>query len=118
MRYASVGVWVQPGLRGRCPISTSTRPLLPPNASPRNGATAEESTTPDLVALTRQLFDAAGSGDVDALMQFYTPDAVWETTWSPSTFGGDTRRLEERLGAFDDLSSSSRRFSISATASP
>jgi ketosteroid isomerase-like protein len=38
----------------------------------------DESTTPDLVELTRQAFDAASSGDFDALMQFYTPDAVWD----------------------------------------
>ena len=65
---------------------------------------AEESTTPDLVALTRQLFDAASSGDVDALMQFYAPDAVWETTLV--TLDGSEairERLEEWLGAFDEL---------------
>ena len=65
---------------------------------------AEESTTRDLVALTRQLFDAASSGDVDALMQFYAPDAVWETTLV--TLDGSAaiqERLEEWFGAFDEL---------------
>ena len=65
---------------------------------------AEESTTPDLVALTRQLFDAASSGDVDALMQFYAPDAVWETTLVTLDGSAAIReRLEEWLGAFDEL---------------
>ncbi len=65
---------------------------------------AEESTTPDLVALTRQLFDAAGSGDVDLLMQFYAPDAVWETTLVTLDGSAAIReRLEEWLGAFDEL---------------
>jgi hypothetical protein len=36
---------------------------------------SEESTTPDLVVLTRQAFDAA-SPDFDAPMSFYAPDAV------------------------------------------
>ena len=65
---------------------------------------AEESTTPDLVALTRQLFDAASSGDVDALMQFYAPDAVWETTLVTLDGSAAIReRLEEWFGAFDEL---------------
>ncbi len=65
---------------------------------------AEESATPDLVALTRQLFDAAGSGDVDLLMQFYAPDAVWETTLVTLDGSAAIReRLEEWLGAFDEL---------------
>ena len=64
----------------------------------------EESTTRDLVALTRQLFDAASSGDVDALMQFYAPDAVWETTLVTLDGSAAIReRLEEWLGAFDEL---------------
>jgi ketosteroid isomerase-like protein len=65
---------------------------------------SEEATTPDLVALTRQLFDAASSGDVDALMQFYAPDAVWETTLVTLDGSAAIReRLAEWLGAFDEL---------------
>jgi ketosteroid isomerase-like protein len=64
----------------------------------------EQSTTPDLVELSRQLFDAAGRGDVDALMQFYAPDAVWETTLVTLDGSAAIReRLEEWLGAFDEL---------------
>ena len=38
----------------------------------------EESTTPDLVELTRQAFDAGSRHDVDAIMGFHVPDAVWD----------------------------------------
>jgi len=34
----------------------------------------EESTTPELVELTREAFEAAGRHDPDALMGFYAPD--------------------------------------------
>jgi ketosteroid isomerase-like protein len=65
---------------------------------------SEGPTTLDLVALTRQLFDAANSGDVDTLMQFYAPDAVWETTLVSLDGSAAIReRLEEWLGAFDEL---------------
>ncbi len=40
---------------------------------------SEESTTPDLVELTRRAFEAGGRRDFDAVLSFYTPDAVWET---------------------------------------
>jgi ketosteroid isomerase-like protein len=36
----------------------------------------EESTTPDLVELTRRAFEVASDHDTDALMGFYAPDAV------------------------------------------
>src|SRR5271167_239046 len=39
---------------------------------------AEESTTPDLVDSLRRLDEAMGRGDVDAVMAFYAPDAVWD----------------------------------------
>jgi ketosteroid isomerase-like protein len=38
----------------------------------------EESTTPDLVELGRDLFAAANRGDFDALLLRYAPDAVWD----------------------------------------
>src|SRR2546427_4045820 len=37
---------------------------------------AQESTTPDLVELTRHAWEASSSHDPDALMGFYAPDAV------------------------------------------
>jgi ketosteroid isomerase-like protein len=39
---------------------------------------SEESTTPDLVELTRQLIKPTNERDLDRLMYFYAPDAVWE----------------------------------------
>ena len=38
----------------------------------------EESTTPDLVELVRRTVETASKGDLDAMMAFYTPDAVWD----------------------------------------
>jgi hypothetical protein len=40
----------------------------------------EESTTPDLVELTRDTFEAVNRGDLDAVMGVYAPDAVLELT--------------------------------------
>jgi hypothetical protein len=36
----------------------------------------EESATPNLVELARQMFDAASRHDLDALIGLYTPDAA------------------------------------------
>ena len=36
----------------------------------------EESTTPDLVELTRLAFEAVNQRDIDAVMSFFAPDAV------------------------------------------
>jgi ketosteroid isomerase-like protein len=41
---------------------------------------SEESTTPDLVELTRDVFDAASRHDLDAAMSFYARDAVWDSS--------------------------------------
>jgi ketosteroid isomerase-like protein len=38
----------------------------------------EESTTPDPVELARQAFEAMSRGDLDAVMSFFTPDAVYD----------------------------------------
>jgi ketosteroid isomerase-like protein len=46
---------------------------------------SEESTTPDLVELTRQQFDAVNSRDMDAVIRRCTPDAVYDT--SPDGMG-------------------------------
>src|SRR3979409_1010949 len=47
----------------------------------------EESTTPDLVELTRRMFEAANRRDLDAAQSFYAPDAVWDA-WEVGTFEG------------------------------
>jgi ketosteroid isomerase-like protein len=39
---------------------------------------SEESTTPDLVELVRQAFDAGNRHDVDAVVAFHAPEAVWD----------------------------------------
>jgi ketosteroid isomerase-like protein len=39
---------------------------------------SEESTTPDLVELTRLSFEAGSRRDLDAALSFYGPDAVWD----------------------------------------
>src|SRR3954453_8105654 len=41
---------------------------------------SEESTTPDLVELMRSSFEAADRRDFGALMSFYAPDAVWDSS--------------------------------------
>jgi len=38
----------------------------------------EESTTPDLVELTRRAYEATSRHDIDALMRFYAPNTVWD----------------------------------------
>jgi ketosteroid isomerase-like protein len=38
----------------------------------------EEPTTPDLVELARSLVDATNCRDVEAMMSFFAPDAVWD----------------------------------------
>jgi len=42
----------------------------------------EESTTPDLVELTRRNFEAANRRDFDAVLSFFAPDAVWDASLS------------------------------------
>ena len=39
---------------------------------------AEESTTPDLVRLVRQSYEAVSRGDLDAMMSLFAPDAVYD----------------------------------------
>jgi ketosteroid isomerase-like protein len=39
---------------------------------------SHESTTPDLVELVRQAFDAGDRHDVDAIMGFHAPEAIWD----------------------------------------
>ena len=41
---------------------------------------AEESTTPDLTVLARRFSAAATARDLDAVMGFFTPDAVFDTS--------------------------------------
>lgn len=40
--------------------------------------TSEDSTTPDLIKLSRRQFEAANRHDADAVLSNYVPDAVWD----------------------------------------
>jgi ketosteroid isomerase-like protein len=48
----------------------------------------EESTTPDLVELARRYFAALNRRDLDAMVSFFAPHAVWETVGLGTTFEG------------------------------
>ena len=66
----------------------------------------EESTTPDLVELSRQAFDAANRHDLDAAMSVFGPDAVWKTAGLGSTYQGVAAirgGYEAMIGAFDEF---------------
>ena len=39
---------------------------------------SDESTTPDLVRLVRQSYEAVSRGDLDAMMSLFAPDAVYD----------------------------------------
>lgn len=39
---------------------------------------SDESTTPDLIELVRETVETGDRRDVDALMTFYAPEAVWD----------------------------------------
>jgi ketosteroid isomerase-like protein len=68
---------------------------------------SEESTTPDMVALVRRMLDAHGSGDFDAMVSFYGPDAVWDLSAAGlGTFEGSAAIrafLEDWGGSFEGL---------------
>ena len=67
---------------------------------------SEESTTPDLVELTRGLIDATNRGDVDAVMSFYGPRAVWESPPLGTSFKGAAairRFFEDWIGTYEDF---------------
>jgi ketosteroid isomerase-like protein len=51
---------------------------------------SQESTSPDLVRLTRQAIDASNRGDIDAIMGLFAPDAVWESLDGIGVFKGAT----------------------------
>jgi ketosteroid isomerase-like protein len=68
---------------------------------------SEESTTPDLVERTRLVIDAFSRSDLDAVMTFFKPDAVWDL----SAAGMETCAgvaairgfLEVWFGAYEEL---------------
>jgi len=66
--------------------------------------TAEESTTPDLVELTRRSSEAE---DIDTALSFYAPDAVWDASpWGMGIFEGHTgirAFFEDWSGSYDGI---------------
>jgi ketosteroid isomerase-like protein len=70
---------------------------------------SEESTTPDLVELTRRGLEAFASGDFDAALNLLAPDGVWDMSpLGMGTFGGHVaiRRLwEDWFGAYEEYES-------------
>src|ERR1700694_5238585 len=69
---------------------------------------SEESTTPDLVELTRGFFEAASRRDLDAVMSFYAPDAVWEAVSLGTSFEG----VAAIRGFFEDWTGAYGEFEI------
>jgi len=66
----------------------------------------EESTTPDLVALTRRFAEAAKSRDFDAMLSPFPPDAVWDAAPLGVSFEGVAairRFFEEWIGSYEEF---------------
>src|SRR5438105_13999979 len=66
---------------------------------------SEKSTTPDVVELVRQTFEAANNRDFDALMSFFASDAVWEAVSLGTSFEGVAAIrgfFEDWLGAYEE----------------
>jgi ketosteroid isomerase-like protein len=67
---------------------------------------SEESTTPDLVELVRDLSEAANRRDLDAVMSFYAPEAVWESPPLGTRFEGVSAIRgfhEDWISAYDEF---------------
>ena len=66
---------------------------------------AEESTTPDLVALTRRAIEAANRRDFDEVESFYAPDAVFRGSEAGTFEGAVAIRglFEDVLRPYEDF---------------
>jgi len=71
----------------------------------------EQSTTPDLVALTRRTFELASVRDWDALLGFYGPGLVWDM--SPLGLGVYETPTAIR-GFFEDWTGSYEKYELEA----
>src|SRR5271156_887435 len=95
-------------------------PLSAPKAAVRDThrRMPDESTTPDLVELQKRLTAAPNRGDVDAIVAFYAPDAVYDM--SPvgmGVFEGQGRRVASlRTGGPPTRRASSRPRRLSTLA--
>lgn len=66
----------------------------------------EEAATPDAVELTRVAFEAANRRDLDAVISFYAPDAVFEGRIAGDNYEGRTAIrsfLENWFSAYEEL---------------
>jgi hypothetical protein len=64
----------------------------------------EESTTSDLVELTRRIIEAANRQDFDAALEFYVPHAYWRGTVDDADGVAAIRDLwVSYFGAFEEL---------------
>jgi ketosteroid isomerase-like protein len=67
---------------------------------------SEESTTADVVQLTRRALEGSNPRDFDAMMSFYAPDAVWDMSQlGMGVFEGVAAIrgfYEDWIGAYDD----------------
>jgi ketosteroid isomerase-like protein len=71
----------------------------------------EESTTPDLVERQKRLTEAASRGDLDVLMAFYAPDAVYDMSpMGMGTFEG----LAAVRGFLEDWLASYEEYEVEA----
>jgi ketosteroid isomerase-like protein len=67
---------------------------------------SEESTTPDLVELTRRAVEAANRRDLDAVIGFFASDTVFEGRGVGATFEGRAAFrsfLEDWFGTYEEL---------------
>ena len=58
----------------------------------------EKSTSPELTELVRRQFEAVNRRDFDAVMSFFAPHAVWESTYLEASEG-----VAAISGVFEDL---------------
>jgi ketosteroid isomerase-like protein len=65
---------------------------------------SEQSTTPDLVELTRRFFEAANRRDFGAVLSIFAANAVWETPPLGTSFEGVAIRgfFEDWTAAYDE----------------
>jgi ketosteroid isomerase-like protein len=66
----------------------------------------EESTTPDLVEITRTALEALNRRDLDAMTSFFAPDCVWDTPEGVLTFEGQAAIrgfLEDWIAAYEEF---------------
>ena len=71
---------------------------------------SEESTTPDLVELSRRAIEAVNRLDFDAVEGFYAPDAVYQAAEAVITFEGATAIR----GCYEDAASSFEKVEFEA----